>query len=394
MSFGAFAPLPLRLGGSNELGLRADQHARLAADMTATFRVAPFARFAYTKSGATVTVVQYQGRNGSGSAYAPTATVNGTGDVTWTWPGAYLDPYDVAIQVNLRAGRATCNGSSFGVATITVTTNTVRIRTWNAAGAAADANVSITVWGETGVESRNAGDYGGSDDKRDSETEGDVPYAATWYREFQNARGSAYSKNTGTLVHCENLALARFYSAIFSRMPEKVRANAIPAKSDEKLDYWVAVLGVPRQIAEPKWRVRQRCAVHYRATQGPTIVNVRSVLGDLLGDALVDIITNEGADLTTPPEPTYWPGVFNGPPSYSLGGGCWYSKRCHLLVQTQIPPAMEFGAFLQLVNVNMFKLLDTMLPAWATFSWVTFTNVDGFDGFFLDISHLDLNGLT
>src|SRR5690242_9431915 len=88
------------------------------------------------------------------------------------------------------------------------------------------------------------GDYGGSLDKRTSETEGENTYVVAVYRDIQNQRGSAYTKEAGTLVHCETLALARTMAVIFFRNPEKLRANATPARSDERLDYWATVLGI------------------------------------------------------------------------------------------------------------------------------------------------------
>src|ERR1041384_1219880 len=82
------------------------------------------------------------------------------------------------------------------------------------------------------------GDYGGDPGKRACKTESVVPFAYQVYRELQAQRGSAYSARTsGTLVHAENLALARLFAAIFFRHPEKLRANAVPSGSDERLSY-------------------------------------------------------------------------------------------------------------------------------------------------------------
>jgi hypothetical protein len=394
MPFGGFAPFPIRLGGTPEEGWAAVQHARASADLLAAFRTMPFAVLRYTKSGATVTILSYVGRNGAGLQHAPSVTVNGTGDLTFTWPTFYLDPYENSVTVNFRAGRAHGCTSTFACPTVTLTANTARVVVRNAAGTATDHTATLKVWGETGIESRAIGDYGGSPDKRDSKTEAFVPYAAAWYQQLQEGRGSAYTQKFGTLVHCENLAIARMFSAVFSRLPEKVRANAIPAKADEKLDYWVEVLGIPTRSDDPKWLVRQRCAAHFKSVKGPTLANVRECLQDLLGELLIDILTFEGTDLANPPEPTYWPGENPGPSAYSLGGGTWYSKRCHILIQLRQPSSIEIGTFLQLVNVDMFQLLDRMLPAWVTFGWVTFSTDGDLTGFLLDISQLDLTGVT
>ncbi len=239
------------------------------------------------------------------------------------------------------------------------------------------------------VWSRNAaiGDYDGSLDKEDSSTEAVVPYAAQWYSELHAMRGSAYTTLPGTLVDAENLAIARMNGAVWSRLPEKVRANATPLRCDERLDYWVTVLGVPSKDGEQRWQLRDRCVAHYKASNGPTIQNIHDSLSALLGEAFVDATSSVGSDLATPPAITYWPGVNPGPATYSLGGGAWFSERNHLFVEVTIPPGKSTGDFLNMMNVQMFQLLDSLLPCWATFNWATSS------GFLLDISSLDFDGL-
>ncbi len=234
------------------------------------------------------------------------------------------------------------------------------------------------------------GDYGGTLDKRGSKTEGKVPYAYSVYQNLQSQRGSAYSPNTsGTLVHVENLAIARTLSACFFRLGEKYRANALPHTSDERLEYWATVLGVPFTTNTPRWRLRSLCAAHYAAALGPTLENLEAACAELLGDAFVQLITTTGADLDNPPSPTHWPGIDPGPSSYSLGGGAWFSVRCHLVVEMVRPDGMSDAEFLNLRDIQLFQLLDRMLPAWATFNGA-FVG----DGFNLDIDQLDFQGLT
>ncbi len=233
------------------------------------------------------------------------------------------------------------------------------------------------------------GDYGGSLDKRDSETEGTVPYAWFCYRELIAIRGSAYSGQLGgTLVHCENLALARVLAHRNFRCPEKFAANALPASADEGLDYWVEVLKVPSKPTDQKWQIRQRCAANYKAATSTTMSTIRAALQDLLGDVFVDATFNEGTDLDTPPTITYWPGVNPGDPGHSLGGGAWFSERSHLYVEVQQPSGVSTADLDQLINVQAFQLLDRMLPAYVTFS----VSIGG--GFFLDVSQFDFTGIT
>lgn len=233
------------------------------------------------------------------------------------------------------------------------------------------------------------GDYGGALDKRASETEGAAPYAWFVYCELRNMRGSAFTKNTGTLVHCENLALARLLAFRNFRCPEKFTCNAQqPATADEGLDYWVKVLAVPARPTDQKWQLRQRCAAHYRAATDLNLNTIQAALQELLGDIYVNASFAEGDSLADPPALTYWPGVNDGDESYSLGGGTWASERSHLYVEIQQPAGISAADFYQLVNVQMFQLLDRILPAYCTFGY----SLGG--GFYLDISQLDFVGLT
>lgn len=234
------------------------------------------------------------------------------------------------------------------------------------------------------------GDYGGDPNKRGSSTEGDVPYAWFVYRELQAMRGSAYSQRVGgTLVHCENLATARLMAWWGWRMPEKLRANSLPASADEGLAYHVKVLGIPSRSSDRKWQLRQRAAAHAKAIISVNLNAIQTALRELLRDVYVDSFFTFGTALSTPPILTYWPGVSPGPAAYSLGGGMWASERSRFTVVVQIPPGVPLGEFRQLVDVQMFQLLHRMLPSHCTFGWTV-----GSDGFFLDVDSLDLTGLT
>ena len=133
--------------------------------------------------------------------------------------------------------------------------------------------------------------------------------------------------------------------------------------------------------------VRTQCVAQYQAAVGPTLANVTAAVTALLGSAFVAVHTTVGSDLETPPTITYWPGVNPGASSYSLGGGTWLSERAHLWVEVIRPSGMEFADFNKLMNVQLFELLDRMLPAWATFNWATSA------GFVVDVSQLDFDGV-
>jgi len=234
----------------------------------------------------------------------------------------------------------------------------------------------------------DVGDYGGAPDKRDSETEGSTPYAWLWYQELQALRGSAYSTAAGALVNVENLALGRLFGWVWSRLPEALWCNSTPLRSDARLGYWASVLGIRQRDGEQPYETRRKCAAKYRLTTGPTEANVDAAIEELMGSRFVSTIKSVGADLATPPAITYWPTINPGPAAYDLGAGCWASERAHLGVLLVKPEDAELSTFLQLANVDLFDLLDGLLPCWATFDWATS------DGFLLDISQLDFDGIT
>lgn len=236
---------------------------------------------------------------------------------------------------------------------------------------------------------RKIGHYGGAPDKRDSNTEGDRPYAWRWYRELQAMRGSAYTRETGTLVHAENLAMARA-EAGRTRAAEKLAANQLAVTSDEKLETHVKVLRVPVFPGDTRQDIRLRCAAKDQAAKGNDRMQVDAVIRALLGDALVKIWRQEGTDYGTPPTQTFWPGVNPGPSAYDLGGGCWLSERANLVIEVVQPHGMGLGEFLELVNVHLFQLLTWLLPAHMTFNWALEVST----GFVLDTSQLDFGAVV
>jgi hypothetical protein len=402
--FGALGGvLPLRLGGSPTNGWTAAQHARVCADLVAASRSVPLASWNFTKSGSTVTVSDYRGRNGVGAVYAPNGTpqippVNGASMFRWSVDG-FLDDYTGHAQpITIRAAQVDVAGSSSGYAVVAFFGGVLLVRTFDSAGVGTDSSGTVRLWGTVGEGFRRGiGDYAGDTEKRDSATEGSAPYAEFILRELRSLRGTAYTDQDGRLVDAENLALARFFAATGPRNAERFRANMLPGTSDERLEYWKQVLAIPIRSGEPKWRTRQRLATHYKAGEGPTIGAVRAALAELLGDVFVDATWIEGSSLSDPPDITYWPGGNDGPAELSLGGGAWLSERCNLLVSVQLVSGLSEGEFRRLLDVDMYALLDQILPAWATWCWSTGSGfiLDGdVDGEVPTASRLDFDGLT
>jgi hypothetical protein len=243
------------------------------------------------------------------------------------------------------------------------------------------------VYGNYG-HNRNIGDYGGDLNKTDNTSEAFIPYAAQWYREIHAVRGSAYSTKPYTIVDAENVALSRYMGAVFSRTPEKYSANANPSHSSERLDYWADVLGVTRENDDPDWVIRNRCAAHLKAYPGATIDNVTSSVSALLGEAFVDIHTYYGTDLDNPPVPTFWPGGASDGGTLSIGGYTWLSRRSHIRISVVEPPGMTRTEFLNLMNDQLYQLLDRMLPAWVTWNWSV-----GDDGFIIGTDQIGIDSI-
>ena len=191
-----------------------------------------------------------------------------------------------------------------------------------------------------------------------------------------------------SIVDSENVAIARYMSAVFSRTPEKYSANSTPSRASERLDYWVGVLGIPKNANEPDYVLRQRCVAHYKAAIGPTLSNVTAALTDLLGDAFVALDTYYGTDLDNPPTPTFWPGGLSDGGTFSIGGPTWFSRRSHIRVSVIEPPGMTRTEFLQLMNVQMYQLLDRMLPSWVTWNWSV-----GSDGFIIGTDQIGIDSI-
>jgi hypothetical protein len=146
---GGFCPLPTRLGGDELTGLSPQAHAALCGALRALVASSRFATLTYVKSGATVTVEGYTGQHGTGVEAAPTPTVNGTGDVTWTWQSGYVDAYGDGEPINLSHGKGTCHYSvttPIQHAVVTATANTMRVVTSRANGTADDGRVTVSVW--------------------------------------------------------------------------------------------------------------------------------------------------------------------------------------------------------------------------------------------------------
>jgi len=383
--FGGFCPLPLRLGPDNERGWSAPQQSRAAADLVAVSRTLPLAQMRVVTS--TGEVLAYSAQPHVGPSFAPTCVTLGAGHFEFTWEAAYQQWDEAYAGWKIHA--AIVNAVDSNPAAIVVNINDglgIEITCRHLlSGAPIASTVDITLWGEW-LPDRQIGSYDGATDKADSLTEGDSSYCYDWFLEMQAMRGSVYSTGPGN-VDAENFAMARQFGAL-NRAAEKLENNSMPGTSDERLEYWVQVLGVATRASDQRWQIRQRCAGKMRAAAAEASPDaIDDAIRELLGDSLVAIHRTTGTSLSSPPPGTRWPVIDPGIEAYSLGGGAWFSERSFLWIEVVQPVSLADSDFYRLMNVDLFEMLDLRLPAHMTFNWATS------DGFIVGVSLLGLAAL-
>lgn len=389
MAFGgAFAPLPIRLGGSgNEDGWTAAQHSRFSENLAQVKRTCAFAVLTYeTVAGVTT----YHGENGTGSVNGPTVSVPGdSGDVTFTWSGVYENDYRQKRYTHIVHATATAHGSTAYSCTVDITAaNAVRVRVYDMAGAIANpasVQFSLKVWKHSLLPRYN--DYGGDLNKKDSKTEGYTAYAHAVLKMLQAGLGNAFTTDSGTWITLRNIAWARAISYVHWRLSEKVESNAVPETADEKLAYWIRILNVTPRPFDTKADLRRKAGARFRANIQHAHTDLFTAVESVINPMLVTIHQNEGTDLETPPEPTYWPDGDAGPAGYDLGGGTWLSARSHVWCEVNLDTSISEQQALSKLNGDLFDELDWRLPAWCTFDWAET------DGFVVGESQLDFDGL-
>lgn len=380
---GGFAPLPLRLGGvETETSWTASDHAALARDLAAAARTTPFAMMLVAVTSETASsITEYRGVNGIGTAFAPTVTTPVSYGPRLVFPCEWEDESGARRAVSVTGVAAYAASPAMGDIISEITTTGGRA-VMNLYGGDVTGSILVLVWG-CYLESATIADYGGSTDKEDTETEV-VPYAFSQYRALQDARGSAYSKESGTLVHVENLSLARAHAATWRRA-ERLACNGNPATALEKAEEWRQVLGTRRRDGDTDATLRTRNAAKMRTALGPTRRAVDDAVEELLGTMYARTWRNNGSEtIADDDEGTFWPTENPGAPSRDLGGGPWYSDRSHVVIEVNRPPSATSTAF-DSAMADLTELLDTMLPATCTFAWVTGAD----DGFTLDEDLLD-----
>ena len=203
--------------------------------------------------------------------------------------------------------------------------------------------------------------------------------------------GDAFSQEDESIIGAENIAWARLFT-LAHWQAEKLVNNSLPATSFDLLLDWATRLGVSFRPTDSIASIRKACVAKYMATGGSTQTNIQDTVSTLLAGSLIDITYFYSGDLSAPPDQTYWaknpaPNSFG---DLGLGDGTWTSLRCHILVAVQQASGQGFNDLMYLVCVQLYNLLDVMLPAWATFDFT----LNEYDGFWLNDFHNSLLGYT
>lgn len=141
----------------------AEAFSRMAADLAAVGRTAPFAvlrltcndtspaapTFEYVALMTGVRVVSYEGDTAPSGF--PSGVRNGDGDVTITFSATYADPFGVTGALTLTHANAQLLGSTAGFAVPDLlTATTVRLRAFDLAGAGLDDSSMVLILGAGG----------------------------------------------------------------------------------------------------------------------------------------------------------------------------------------------------------------------------------------------------
>lgn len=368
---GAFEPLPAPLGGDGTVeGINAAQWSRITADAVAAWRTLPLVVVRFQSNNGTVLASLCRWGAGTDHPEAVTVSRLGTGNYRVVFSASYEDELENNHVPNLFFATATANTVDREAYVFSVNADYIQVRSANTStGAAADSDITVVIYGDWGP-TRSIGDYGGSLTKKDDLLEHPVPYAAQIYTDLKLQSGSAYTQSAASFVHAKNLARARMWSAVGWRLPDKFKNNAFgPQKSDEGLEYWSRVFGISRRANETKQALRNRLAIHKKPGVGATYDNLVDEVSGLIGDAFVGITLNFDDQFETPPTNTYWPVINPGPATFNIGGGAWLSERQQIIINAQQPPGMPAGEFQQLMNVELFELVDRLIPIWCTAQW-------------------------
>lgn len=364
MPFGGMAPFPYRLGGTVEEGWTAEQHARMCSDVAAAHATNPLAILVVT-AGTTSTINWFTCRGGYNIGSVTATFASGT--LTLDLGARYYDE-DQLDWRSWSASVAFASTSTSGPVGTAITGDQIAIT------ATSGDVVTVVIYGS--VAERQMGDYGAELNKKNSNTEGNVPYAYNWLLEQQAAMGTAYSNDVDSLTRFELIARARMLG-FGQRLPEAYAAqNGSPACADQKLGYWCTVLGISPGL--PDWVIRRLANAKTMLSNGVNDEVLVDAIQQVVGAAFVGLVRTEGT-LAAPPYPTWWRYGPEGPAMLALDSdGCWLSRRCHLTASLTEVAGRGSQSIARIANNELRGILNGMLPAVSTWNWAFHVGDTGF----------------
>ncbi|MGK3981296.1 hypothetical protein WMF38_57395 [Sorangium sp. So ce118] len=172
------------------------------------------------------------------------------------------------------------------------------------------------------------------------------------------------------LIDAENYAHAMALSQIWAA--NKRSANqAIPSRMLEELPREEEILRLKPAPTDTDLDRRSSVAAKRRGLAGNAMPDIEATCRAVLGANYVEVHRVEPEEQTT-----YWPGVNPGPPGFE-----WSSNRCTILVEMTRVGMTDQQYYAAVARLE--EKLDSMLPAWMTFSHFV---SDESNGFYVGIS--------
>jgi len=165
----------------------------------------------------------------------------------------------------------------------------------------------------------------------------------------------ALDPTEGTVHEVETYAEARTLSMIWDA-GERLANQAIPARMLEALPDQEQILKIIPTPGTTDNERRGAVAAKQRGLAGNTMVDIEAALRKLLGRNFEEILYTPREDVVA-----YWPGGIPGPPGYE-----WTSSKAHIGIRVN-QKGLSPGEVQKLI-ARLFGLLDTMIPAWMTYS--------------------------
>lgn len=164
-----------------------------------------------------------------------------------------------------------------------------------------------------------------------------------------------YDVGEDTAVYAESYAHALGVAFVWAAYG-RAQSALLPTRMLETLPDWEQACGTRPSLRDDVITRRAAVAGKMRGLTGNRVADLTDACRRLLGDRFDSIATVAEAD-----EVAYWPGINPGPPGFE-----WSSNRLHIALVINKTGLSE-QEYIDL-RARAFSLLDSMLPAWMSFS--------------------------